>query len=53
MLLETLDQTINFAFFWPNNFVVAHGISMKFGLWVFHELWKIQKNFDFTDFWLS
>jgi len=38
--------------FWPNNFGMAHGINMKFGLWTFHNLMKWQKNFDFIDFWL-
>jgi len=37
--------------FWPNNFGVAHFISVKFGLWTFRKLWKRQKNFDFHDFW--
>jgi len=27
-----------------------HGMSVKFGLWTFHELSKRQKNFDFIDF---
>jgi len=43
---------INFDFFQPNNFGVAHGISMKFGLWTFQKLLRKQKNFDFIDFWL-
>jgi len=38
---------IDFDFFLPNNFVVAHGISVKLGLWTFHKLLKSQKNFDF------
>ena len=43
---------INYDFFWPNDFEVAHGIDMKFGLWTFHKFLKRQKNFDFIDFWL-
>jgi len=31
---------------------VAHGISVKFGLWTFHKLLKRWKNFDLVDFWL-
>jgi len=27
-------------------------MSVKFGLWTFHKLWKRQKNFDFIGFWL-
>jgi len=27
-------------------------MSVKFGLWTFHELSERQKNFDFVDFWL-
>jgi len=30
---------------------VAHGISVKFGLWTFHKLLKRQKKFHFIDFW--
>jgi len=29
---------------------MAHGISVKFGLWTFHKLLKRQKNVDFIDF---
>jgi len=39
---------INFDFFRPNNFGMAHGISFNLGLWTFHKLLKRQKNFDFT-----
>jgi len=41
-----------FWLFWPNHFGVAHGISVKFGLWTFHKLLKRQKKIDFTAFWL-
>ena len=58
LLQENFDLTINFDlmlnfdFFWPNNFGVVHDISVKFGLWTFHKLLKLQKIFDFIDFWL-
>ena len=42
----------NFDIVWPNNYGVAHGMGMKFGLWTFHKLLKRQKNCDFIDFWL-
>jgi len=32
------DLMINFDFFWLNNFGVADGISVKFGLWAFRKL---------------
>jgi len=35
-----------------DNFGVAHGISVKFGLWTFHKLYNKEKKFDFLDFWL-
>ena len=35
----------NFDFFWPNNLGCPSGMSVKFGLWTFHELPKRQKNF--------
>jgi len=31
---------------------IPHGMSVKFGFWSFHKLWKRQKIFDFIDFWL-
>ena len=31
---------------------MAHGINIKFGLWMFHILLKRQNIFDFIDFWL-
>jgi len=31
---------------------MAHGMSVKFGLWTLHKLLKKQKYFDFNDFWL-
>jgi len=31
---------------------MAHGITVKFGLWTFHKLVKRQKKLDFRDFWL-
>jgi len=40
------DLMVNFVFFWPNNFGMAHGISVKCSLWTFHKLLKRQKNFD-------
>jgi len=43
---------INFDFLLPNNFGMAHGISVKLGLWTFHKRFKTQKIFDFIDFWL-
>jgi len=43
---------IYFDFFLTHNFGVAHGISVKFGLWKFHKFLKRQTNFDFIDFWL-
>jgi len=52
LLQENFDLMINFDFFWPNKFRVAHGISVKFGLWTFHKLLKRWKNFDLVDFWL-
>jgi len=59
LLQENFDLTINFNlminfdFFLPNILGFPHGMSVKFGLWTFHELSKRQKNFDFIDFWLS
>jgi len=41
---------INFDFFLPNNLGFPHGMSMKCGLWTFHELSKRLKNFDFITF---
>jgi len=32
------DLMINFDFFGLNNLRVAHGMSVKFGLWTFHDL---------------
>ena len=49
---SNFDLMINFAFFWRNSFGIAHCISVTFGLWTFHKLWKRQKKFDFIDFWL-
>jgi len=46
------DLIINFDFFLPNNLGFPHVMSVKFGLWTFHVLWKQQKNFDLIDFWL-
>ena len=43
LLQENFDLTIKFDLFWPNNLGVAHGISVKFGLWTFHKLWKGRK----------
>ena len=43
---------INFVFFLPNNLEYPHGMSVKFGLWTFHELSKRKKNFYFIDFCL-
>jgi len=34
------------------NFGMAHGISVRFGFWMFHKLSKMQKMFDFIDFWM-
>jgi len=50
-LQENFDLMTNFDFFWPNNLGFPHGMSVKLGLWTFHELWKWRKNFDFIDFW--
>jgi len=50
-LTVIFDLMINFEFFLPNNLRVAHGTSVKFGLWTFHKLLKRQKNFDFIEFW--
>jgi len=34
----------------PINLVFPYYMSVKFGLWTFHKLWKRQKSFDFIDF---
>jgi len=48
---EKFDQTLNFDFcFWPNNWEYPHRMSIKFGLWMFHKLWKKQKKFTLLAF---
>jgi len=58
LLQEKFDYNDNFWpndkcwLFWPKNLGFPHSMSVKFGLWTFHKLWKRQNNFDFVDFWL-
>jgi len=44
LLQENFDLMINFDYFLCNNLGFPHGMSMKFGLWTFHELSKRQKS---------